>query len=195
MQDNDVGIQLWAYHWLLVGIKESSNWVNNLKVDDVLSWCSGRTIAWLSLAANLSKHDAQVLCNYLSIELPDNLSDHLPLVFLHFFFPYSYCLGSEFNAQGLIHPLYHLLPQIHIPISCHKFTFICMCESLILMLASAEKLNEANEELTKFSAAVLTIYVQSFVECLQACRDVGSFIGTVSKHASGGPLNVVKLLC
>jgi hypothetical protein len=63
------------------------------------------------------------------------------------------------------------------------------------MLARAEKLNEANEELTKFSAAVLTIYVQSFVECLQACRDVGSFIGTVSKHASGGPLSVVKLLC
>jgi len=61
------------------------------------------------------------------------------------------------------------------------------------MLARAEKLNEANEELTKFSAAVLTIYVQS--ECLQACRDVGSFIGPVSKHASGGPLSVVKLLC
>jgi hypothetical protein len=55
------------------------------------------------------------------------------------------------------------------------------------MLARAEKLNEANEELTK----LLKIYVQSFVECLQACRDVGSFIGTVS----GGPLSVVKLLC
>ncbi len=145
---------------------EQQNFVNNLKVDDVLSRCSGRTIAWLSLATHLSKHDVQVLCSYLFIELPDHLSDHLPLVFLHFFFPYSYCLGSEFNAQGLIHSLYHLLPQIHIH----------MCESLILMLARAEKLSEANEELTKFSAAVLTIYVQSFVECLQACRDVEALL-------------------
>jgi hypothetical protein len=44
------------------------------------------------------------------------------------------------------------------------------------MLARAENLSEANEELTKFSAAVLTIYVQSFVECLQACRDVEALL-------------------
>ncbi len=38
MQDNDVGIQLWDYYWLLVGIKESSNWVNNKLREQSESW-------------------------------------------------------------------------------------------------------------------------------------------------------------